>query len=409
MPSDNIFEIAVVSVLVVVGVLGLATTLRAHRSLQRTRARFVSVLDAVGFGVLLLNEDGTVQYVNSVGTDILRRPLTEIIGKHFHRLLHEEAVIDEPGSPCGFDAAMRARRAFRGQEHFADGYGRTIPVTVTGTPVAEDRHRMVIAFRDRSTDIIQVRQREEAFALISHEIRSPLTALVGYSARLRAAVASGALDVDPQRAEEIALLAREANRMREIILLILGMAEIERGRLDVEVEPIRMTQLIHAEVGRVHLDRPTARFNVDAVEVVVESDERYVRRIVHNLLENAAKYGGDLEPVDVTLRPQDDGGCRLAVRDHGSGIPPEAQSHIFERFYRHESAASHGKGLGLGLYLSRRLAVRLGGHLTFTSTSGQGAEFSLTLPPICPDVTTPEPGDGFEVDSMFPMAGPTQN
>ncbi len=393
--------------LVIAILIGSVVTLRTRRSLTRVRARFVSVLDGVGFGVLLLNEDGTVQHANSVAGALLRRPETEIVGKHFHRLLHEEVAIDQPGMPCAFDTTVRGLQPYRGQEQFGDGHGKTIPVTVTGTPIGSERRQMVLTFRDRSSDIVQGRQREEAFALVSHEIRSPLTAVVGYSARLRAAVASGSLQVDQQRADEIALLAREANRMREVILLILGMAEVERGRVEVDIEPIRVTQVVKTEVDRLKLDRPHARFAVDTEDVVVESDERYIRLIVQNLLENAAKYGGDAGPIEVSLTSEEDGGCRITVQDHGDGIPLEAQPHIFDRFYRHTSAASRGSGMGLGLYLARSLAVRLGGHLTFTSTPGAGATFVLTLPAVCPDVAPPMPGPAPIGNPLMP--GPTQN
>lgn len=388
--------------LVAAVLVGLAATIRARRELRRARGSSLRVLDALGFGVLLLREDGTVQYANSVGADILSRDQIQIVGKPLHQLVHEGAAADQRGVACAFEVAVRLHQPYRGHERFVDGDGRPVPVTVTGMPLADDSQRSVIAFRDRSNDIVQGQQREEAFALVSHEIRGPLTTVVGYSARLRGAVTSGALQVDAQRGEEITLLAREAQRMQGIILMLLDVAEIERGGVEVEAEPVRVNRLVQAEIDRMRLDRPTASMVLSAGDdVVVESDGRYVRQIIHNLLQNAAQYGGDAEAVEVTLRQDEDGGCCLTVRDHGAGgIPAEAQPRVFERFYRHESASAHGRGLGLGLYLSRRLALRLGGQLTFTSTPGEGATFSLTLPAVCPDVPPPEQLGA--VDALFP-------
>lgn len=393
-------NVILTSAFVAVVLVGLAVTFRTYRELQRARAGSSRVLDALGFGVLLLGEDGTVRYANGMATDILNRDQPLFAGQPFHQLLHQGATADQRGASCAFEVAMGLHEPFRGQERFLGGEGRPVPVVVAGMPFADGDLRTVIAFRDRSGDIALGHERDEAFALVSHEIRGPLTAVVGYSARLRAAVTSGALKVDAQRGEEITLLAREAQRMREIIMLVLDVAEIERGRVEVDVEPVRVNRLVQAEIDRMRLDRPTASVVLDAGEdVVVESDERYVRRVVQSLLENAAKYGGDAETVEVTLKPGEDGGCCLVVRDHGAGIPAEAQSRIFERFYRHESASAHGRGLGLGLYLSRRLALRLGGQLTFTSTPGEGATFSFTLPAACPDAP-PEPSE--VVDAIFP-------
>lgn len=397
----------VLTTVLVVGVLmtifiGLVVMIRTRRALSQERAGVFEMLDAVGSGLMVVR-DGTVQYSNATSSQILKRTPAQILRQPLHDLLHQGTAADQPGVPCALEVAVRQHQPYRGQERFADGTGRLVPVAVTGTPQADGSGRFVIAFRDRSGDIALGRQREEAFALVSHEVRSPLTAVVGYSSRLNAAVTSGALVVTDQRAEEIAVLAREARRMQEIILLILDMAEIERGRVDVEVEPVRASTVVQEEIDRVTRDRPAARFVFDSDEVVVESDERYVRRIVQNLLENAVKYGGDAAPVQVMLRQTDDGGCSLSVRDHGDGIPVEAQPRIFERFYRHESAAAYGRGLGLGLYLSRRLASRLGGRLTFTSSPGEGAEFSLVLPKACPELAPVEPVTGQAARFVLPQ------
>lgn len=117
----------------------------------------------------------------------------------------------------------------------------------------------------------------------------------------------------------------------------------------------------------------------------MESDERYVRRILQNLLENAVKYAGDEGPIEVAVEAAD-GGANLRVRDHGPGIPWEAQARVFDRFYRQETAAGRRPGLGLGLFLSRQLALRLGGRLTLQSVPGDGAEFTLWLPAEAPEV-----------------------
>lgn len=410
MPASVVLNVFLTFALALALLIGFIATARTRRESRRARAGFVSILDTLGFGFLLLREDGTVQDTSSLGADILQRREAQITGRHAHQLLHEGALVDQPGATCGFEVALRQHETYRGPERFADGHGQPIPVTVISMPLAGDRQGTVAVFRDSSIDIAQGRQREEALALVSHELRSPLTAVVGYSARLRAAVASGALPVDVQYGEEITLLAREAQRMREIILLILDTAEIDRGQLGVEVEPVRFNRLVQAEIDRVCLERPTAHFVLTARDdVVVESDQRYVRRIIQNLLENAAKFGGDTEPIEVTLKQDEDGGCCLTVRDHGAGVPAEAQPRIFERFYRHESAAAHGRGLGLGLYLSQQLASRLGGQLTFTSTPGEGATVSLVLPAVCPEDAPVMPQEQWTAaDALFHQAPPTR-
>jgi protein-histidine pros-kinase len=184
--------------------------------------------------------------------------------------------------------------------------------------------------------------------------------------------------VDEQRAEEIALLASEAGRMRDIVTVVLDVANLDR-RMEVQLEPLALRRVVEDEAESVRRDHPSAMFEVSGgSDLVVEADERYVRRILENLLENAVKYGGTA-PIGIDVR-EAGSGVAVAVRDYGPGIAREALPHVFERFYRQETTSGRRPGLGLGLYLSRRLADRLGGRLSVVSEPGAGAEFTLWLP-----------------------------
>ncbi len=224
---------------------------------------------------------------------------------------------------------------------------------------------------------------EESAALAAHDIRSPLTVVVGYSTRLREAVAAGTLAVDEQRAEEILILARAAERLQDGILGMTTLDELDRGTLAVEVEPVRLNRLLQREADRLGRLYPALTVTLDATEeVVVESDERQVRRIVRTLLENAIKHAGDDRPLAVTLRGRPDGGADVTVEDHGPGVPLELRPGLFERQYAIDGQVKHRAGLGL--HLAARLAARLGGSVTL-GPGVDGATFTLTLPEVSPE------------------------
>ncbi len=372
------------AIVAIVATVGLALTfvalLRAQRRWRRVDAQFRAMMDATGFGVLIVRPDGVISYANSAAVDMLGYPAEQLMGRDKHALLHGDDVHE---GECPIQQALAAQDRYFGREHFVDSRGNLVPITVSVAPLP-DGAGSALVFRDRSTEVAEDRQRVQAFALISHEIRSPLTTVVGFSNRLSRAIRLGRLEVPEQYAEEIELLSREATRMRDIVTVILDVATLER-RLDIQPEPILLRHLVVEETDRVAREQPGAQFLCEGADgVVVESDDRYVRRILQNLLENAVKYAGSDGPIEVTVSEQEDG-ASVAVRDHGPGIPWEVQSRVFDRFYRQETTAGQRPGLGLGLFLSRQLALRLGGRLSLDSTPGDGARFTLWLPAEAPE------------------------
>jgi two-component system, OmpR family, phosphate regulon sensor histidine kinase PhoR len=385
MPEDLLL---VAAVLVVVALAAMAAALwserRAKWAAEEAQGRFAAMMQATGFGLLIVDADGRLVFVNQAAGDILGYPPTQMVGQHRHVLRHHEQA-GEIASP-GLDEALDEHRSFVGRDHFVDIRGYLVPVMVSTAPLPGDRGGNAVVFRDRSTEEAEERQRRDAIAMISHELRSPLTSVVGFSGRLERALREG-WEVDAERAEEIALLAQEARRMRDIVTVVLDVSNLER-HIAIEPEPLLLRDLIDEEVERIAREQPGATVVRDGdADAVVESDERFVRRILQNLLENAIKYGGSAQPVEVTVVASREG-YDIRVRDHGPGIAPEVQDHIFDRFYRGPDTEQARRGLGLGLFLSRQLAALLGGHIGVESTVGQGATFTLWLPPT-PPATSP--------------------
>ncbi|MEX1023149.1 MAG: PAS domain-containing sensor histidine kinase [Dehalococcoidia bacterium] len=362
---------------IVAAAVAVRSTRRARETSRRSESQFTALTDAAGFGVLILGGDDRIGYANAAAIEILGYPADRLLGQHQHSLLHSIHV-EGHDEPCPLQAALAEGRRYFGRDHLVGADGDPLPVTLSSAPLPGGDGAALV-FRDRSAEVVEERRREEAFALISHEIRSPLTTIVGFSSRLHRAVEAGRLEVSEQYAEEIALLAKEAVRMRDTVTVVLDVATLER-RIDLQPEPIAVGHLVTDETDRAARDHQGAAFVCTGGEgLTVESDERYVRRILHNLLENAVKYGGTDAPVQVTVTAAQ-GGCAVSVADRGPGIPLDAQPQIFQRFYRQETTAGQRPGLGLGLYLSRRLARQLGGRLEFVSAPGEGATFTLWLP-----------------------------
>jgi len=372
--------LAVAAVAFLVVTFALVSERRAKRAAEQSESRFLGMMQATGFGLVIVDAEGRLAYANLAACDILGYAGVQLLGQE-HQVLRGHGQVE--ASDSGLESALTAHEAFVGGDYFVDIRGNLVPVMVTTAPLPGQRGGNAVVFRDRSTEEAEERQRRDAISLISHELRSPLTSLVGFSNRLERAVRDG-WEIAPDRAEEIALLAQEARRMRDIVTVVLDVSNLERHTVT-ETEPLLLRELIDEETERLEREQPGASFvRMGEDDAVVESDERFVRRILQNLLENALKYGGAEHPVEVIVEPER-GGYSIHVRDHGPGMSPEVREHVFDRFYRAPTAPAQRGGLGLGLFLSRQLAALLGGHMAVESEEGKGATFTLWLPPQTPE------------------------
>jgi two-component system sensor histidine kinase MtrB len=148
--------------------------------------------------------------------------------------------------------------------------------------------------------------------------------------------------------------------------------------LGLDLKPVELGELAK-EVGNT-LATPDHAVTVDCSEdAVVRADPSRIRQCVENIVSNAIRYSPGEAPVTISIGTQKDGagewGC-LQVRDQGPGIPDDILPHIFERF----TSGPNSPGLGLGLYLARRIAASHDGELTVESAAGKGARFTLLLP-----------------------------
>jgi len=222
--------------------------------------------------------------------------------------------------------------------------------------------------------------REEFLTVAAHELRTPLTALQLDLQRIRR------LDrnrdrTGPTLADQLATALRQTHRLGWLIESLLDASALAGdGRLELHPEELDL-----AEVAREVVSRLRTEFDQVGCAVHVEGgpargvwDRARLERIVGTLLRNACKYG-EGKPVSVEVRLAD-GERSLAVTDQGIGVPADRLESIFGRFGRAVSARSYG-GLGLNLYVARRLAEAHGGRIDVASEIGKGATFTLRLPP----------------------------
>jgi signal transduction histidine kinase len=176
------------------------------------------------------------------------------------------------------------------------------------------------------------------------------------------------------------MIAEQATRLTRITEEILITSKLDRGELTVEQEPVDVAEVIQATVEAVQAqveEPPPIETEVPSEVGAASGDRNRIQQVLVNLLDNAVKYGA--APIVVgASRPN--GLVRITVSDKGPGITPADQIRVFEKFFRADPQLVHApSGTGLGLYISRELANRMGGRLDVSSEPGTGATFIFDL------------------------------
>jgi PAS domain S-box-containing protein len=226
-----------------------------------------------------------------------------------------------------------------------------------------------------------VAARDEFLSIASHELRTPLTALRLALENMRRVSTREAVErLTPQFVERVLATAeRQGQRLEKLVSALLDVSRIQMGRLELDVEEVDLHSAVSDAAAQLQDEAAQAgsELRVRGAPVRGYWDRLRLSQVVTNLLANAVKYGGG-KPVDVEFGPRD-GRAFLSVRDHGIGIDPDDQRHIFERFERAVSSRNYG-GLGLGLYIVKRIVEAHGGTIRVDSVAGEGATFTVELP-----------------------------
>jgi signal transduction histidine kinase len=219
--------------------------------------------------------------------------------------------------------------------------------------------------------------RADFVSLVSHELRSPMAAVIGAARTLQERWRSLSPD---QREAFLALIGDETNRLAALIGDVLDTSRIEAGTFNYRFSDIDLSALVADVVGTAAVGQDEVHVRADVREVLppVRGDAERLRQVLTNLVDNAVKYSPAGDEVAVRAR-RENGRVLIEVVDHGPGIPYDQQRLIFEKFGRADVAGGSKPGTGLGLFIARSIAEAHGGTLDVRS-GHTGSTFTLALP-----------------------------
>ena len=336
------------------------------------KTRYEHVVEHSSDGVYEIDLDGRIQYANPSMALIVARPMEEVLGARLGDLLTpldaqsslEPLTNESPGGSRLLELTV-ARR---------DGVRRVLEVRT----LVRRRDGEVAGFQGIVRDVTSAHDLEadknEFLALMTYELRQPLTAVLGLGATIQANAEKLSLDRIKQMGATVRL---QAERMARLADDLYDISRLEAKQLLVSPQPVDLAQTVHAALATV-TDGALVEVEVPA-GLTVLADARRLEQVVVNLVENALAYGAP--PVQVLVAGVDKVGVEVAVIDHGPGVPSEIVPSLFNRL---RLLARRGRertgGTGLGLSLVNGLVQAMGGRVWYEQVPGGGADFRILLP-----------------------------
>lgn len=358
------------------------------RALVESQVR--GLLELAPDAIVITNSAGRIVLVNRQVEHMLGYDRAALIGQPVEMLLPERFRMAHRDHRADYQRAPRSRSMGSGLDlscRCADG--REVPVEISLSPMEADDDTLVISVirdvseRKRIEEAHRQleREKDEFLANISHDLRTPLTAI---KASIGVVLANEPPGTSPPLRRMFVNIDLAADRMIKLVDDLLELAQIQAGLTQLRLDQVDLRTLVRQAAQTIEplaLERgQRITVSVPSRRLLATVDPERIGRVLLNLLSNAQKYGREGGEIQLSLHRRRSAAV-VQVVDDGDGIPPGDQEHIFNRFYRRTRDTEGGRlGHGLGLAIARTLVDLHGGTIWVESTPGYGATFSVSLP-----------------------------
>ncbi len=362
---------------------------RLYRAVQQSRDQLDIILQGVADGIVVYDTDSHIIYANEAAARMtgfasvqamLETPPIGIAARY--------ELIDEQRQPFSHSRFTHARvlagerdaQAIIGYKNTATGQSERWSL-VKSRPVFDERGEMtmvVTIVHDLTERILAEQRKDEFISMTSHELKTPVTSLKGFTNVLQRRLAKQG---DEQGLHYLNRIDAQLNKLTKLISDLLDISRMQTGKLAFQIETFDLDTLLHETVENVQAATTTHQLLIEGrTSAQVLGDKDRLGQVFINLLTNAVKYSPQANKVLVRLS-RDQGQAIVSVQDFGVGIDQAHHQKIFERFYQvTDPKEATYPGLGIGLYISREIVERHHGRLQVESRKGEGTTFSVTLP-----------------------------
>ena len=365
---------------------------RLEAEIRQTRQQLELVFQNIADGITVQERSGTVIYANDTGAKLAGfASAQEMLAFDMETLrahiVERIEMKDEFGHPVTF-SDLPATKALQGQSyaemlvHYRQRHtGRSSWSVVKASPIVNEHGQVQLAvniFSDVTARMELEQRKDEFLGMASHELKTPITSLKGYTQLLKKRFEKQGL---PESVAMLVRMEKQLDRLTHLITDLLDVSKIQAGQVDFAQEPIDIDAFVHDMAEVMQLISPTHTITIQgASHKHIIGDRDRLEQVFINLISNAVKYSPQATHVDIFITASE-GTVTVSIRDYGIGIPKEHQPKIFERFYRVSDV--HDKtfpGLGMGLYISSEIVNLLGGRLWVESAESEGTTFFISFP-----------------------------
>jgi len=235
------------------------------------------------------------------------------------------------------------------------------------------------AYENLEAQSAESRLQEDFIATITHELRTPLGFIKGYSTTL---LRSDTTWEPATQLEFLRIIDQETDRLQELIENLLDSARLQSGTLKMDFQAARLDLIIKAAAERCTIQEPgfAIQLTTEGPPSTIQGDPKRLRQVFENLFTNAIKYAHG-SPVSVTIKPEQ-AGFLIEIEDSGPGIPFRYLPYLFERFFRNPDNSPAIHGTGLGLFICKKIILAHRGRISVSSEVGEGTTFHIWLPTL---------------------------
>ena len=391
----------------------------ANQALAESERRLFDILDHSPASIFLKDLKGRYMFVNRSCQEFLGQPSAQAIGKTDHELLPERfadlyRANDQKVMASGTSLDFEEYAVEKDLEPRVFHSSKFLLRDGTGTPYALCGISSDITERKRTEQSMSIARREaeranraksEFLSRMSHDLRTPLNAVLGFAQLLDMDNLTG------DQRDSVTQILEAGRHLLELMNEVLDISRVESGNLSLSPEPVAVDEVVDQVVKLMRPLGAARRIDVRALPTAdrtrhVRADRHRLNQILLNLMSNAVKYNREGGSVTVSCDNTAAGGVRISVTDSGAGIPPEKLALLFTPFERLGADQTGIEGTGLGLALSRGLAEAMGGRLGVSSEIDRGSTFWVELestPEISAAAPMPAgaPSVAVPVDSVF--------
>jgi two-component system phosphate regulon sensor histidine kinase PhoR len=343
--------------------------------IQQNENQLESVLENMINGIVMIDRNGIIVLMNRRAEEVLGFSARELVGRHFAEAKQQ------------YELSQMIQEGMENKEHLREEITFYFPeerlLELNLVPIHSDGNEfsgVLLVLQDVSAIRRLERMRSEFVANVSHELKTPITAVKGFAETLL----GGAVNDEETARSFLQIIYDESDRLNRLIGDILELSKIESRRVPLTFSPVEVDSFVSKSVKL--MESEASRKNIELSMQIepglyVEADEDRLRQIVMNLLSNGINYTPDGGRVSVKVEGLGDDHIRISISDSGIGIPKKDLPRIFERFYRVDKARSRSSGgTGLGLSIVKHLVELHKGTISVTSSLGVGSTFIIELP-----------------------------